>query len=146
MMSVQRDLVLTWQGQDFLLSPTFRFLRRVDAILQGDPDRKSNLFSVALVVNAGGNAILDVPIVMSLFLKEAGAEATEEECWKLVSAVVSRSATPEQAADYANFAITLTQAIMPDIDQGKNPDAPASKKPKSRGSRQSQKSTGMAAT
>ena len=145
-MSVQRDLLLTWRGQEFLLSPTFRFLRRVDAILQGDQDRQSNLFSVALVVNAGGSAILDVPIVMSLFLKEAGAEATEEECWELVSAVVGRSATPEQAADYANFSITLTQAIMPDFDQGKNQSAPVSQKPKSRGRPKSQKSTGTAAT
>ena len=141
-MSVQRDLTLTWRGQEVLLSPTFRFLRRVDAILQGDADRKSNLFSVALVVNAGGSAILDVPIVMSLFLKEAGVDASEEDCWEVVSAVVSRSATPDQAADYANFAMTLAQSIMPDFDQGKNQNAPAHQKPKSRGKRQSQKLTG----
>jgi hypothetical protein len=143
---MHRDLFLTWKGEERSFAPTFRFLRRVDAKLQSDPDRKSNLFSVALVLNQGGEALMDIPIAMSLFLKEVGFSASEEECWFVVSAVNGQSATSEQASDYANFALALTQALIPDIDLGKNQEAPASEKPKSRGKRQStQKLTGQAA-
>jgi hypothetical protein len=144
-MSVSRDMMISWKGEEKQFSPTFRFLRRVDAKLQNDSDRKSNLFTVAKVLNAGGSEILDVPIVMSLFLAEAGFETTEEECWHVVSTVISGHCTMQQRIDYANFALTLTQAVLPDMDFGKNPEAPSESVPKGRGKAASQKSTGQAA-
>lgn len=145
-MSISRDMAVTWKGEEKQFSPTFRFLRRVDAKLQSDKDRRSNLFTVAKVLNAGGSEILDVPIVMSLFLNEAGFDVTEEECWHVVSTVISGHCTQEQRIDYANFAMTLTQAVLPDMDFGKNPEAPSESAPQDRGKKASQKSTGQVVT
>lgn len=142
---VERDMTITWKGEEKTFSPTFRFLRRVDARLQTDEYRKGNLFTVAKVVNAGGAEIMDVPIVMSMFLKEAGFEASEEECWHVLSTVISGECDEDQRADYANFAMTLTQAVLPQIDFGKNPEAPSESAPKRRGKGASRKSTGQAA-
>jgi hypothetical protein len=144
-MSVDRDLVISWKGEERAFTPAFRFLRRVDAKLQSDPDRKGNLFTVALTVINGGSAIMDVPVVMSEFLREAGFSVSEEECWHVLSAITSGHATGQQREDYANFAMILQSALVPDVSFGKNPDAPASEKPKSRGATKSQKSTGQAA-
>lgn len=107
------------------MTPSFRFLRRVDGILQRDPDRAGNLFSVGLVVTQGGAALMDVPIVMAEFLKEAGFQVTEEECWAVVGAVSSGTATEQQRADYTAFALALTEALVPEVGQGKNAEAPA---------------------
>lgn len=145
---MQRDLTLTWKGEAKTLVPTFRFLRKVDASLQADPDRSGNLFSTALVVNQGGKAIMDVPIVMAMFLNEAGFEGvTEEDCWRVVTAITTNSGDAVAVQDYRSFALALTNAIIPDLDLGKNPDAPASKKTGSRGkSKPRRRSTGRAAT
>lgn len=142
---VSRDLSLTWKGEEKTFSPTFRFLRRVDAKLQGDGDRRSNLFTVAKVINAGGSEIMDVPIVMSMFLAEAGFSASEEECWHVLSAVISGDASPSQMEDYASFGLAVTNAILPQVDFGKNPDAPSAGAPAVKGKRASRKSTGTAA-
>lgn len=142
---MHRDLVLTWKGEERTFSPTFRFLRRVDAKLQADPDRKGNLFSTALVVTQGGSQIMDVPIVMSMFLREVGFDVSEEECWHILVVVTAGEADETQRTDYTNFALALAQAILPEDTQGKNRVAPASEKPKSRGKQKSQASTGQAA-
>lgn len=142
---MNRDLVLSWKGEERTFSPTFRFLRRVDAKLQSDPDRPGNLFQTALTIHKGGSAIMDVPIAMSLFLKEAGFDVSEEECWHIVSVITSKEATDEQRADYANFGMAITQAILPEMDLGKNPEAPAPEAPESRGEQKSQALTGQAA-
>lgn len=144
-MTVSRDMSVSWEGEEKQFSPTFRFLRHIDAKLQSDKDRKSNLFTVAKVINAGGSEILDVPIVMAMFLQEAGFDVTEDDCWQVVSAVISGHCTREQRIDYANFALTLTQAVLPDMDFGKNPEAPSESVSKDRGKKASQKSTGQGA-
>ena len=145
---MQRDLTLTWKGEEKTFVPTFRFLRKVDAALQSDPDRSGNLFSTALVVNQGGKAIMDVPIVMSMFLAEAGFEGvSEDDCWRVVTAITTKSGEATALQDYSAFALALTNAIIPDLDLGKNPDAPASPKSGSRGkSKPRRQSTGQAAT
>jgi len=126
---VHRDSRITWQGEEHSFSPSFRFLRSMDARLQGDPERPTNLFQIACTVRNGGKEIMDIPLVWAAFLKEAGIEATEDDCWVVVSSVASGYSTDSQRADYHSFADAIAVALVPGIEMGKPPALQARKVP-----------------
>jgi len=126
---VHRDSHITWQGEDHSFSPSFRFLRSMDAKLQGDPERPTNLIQIAYTIRNGGKEIMDIPVVWAAFLKEAGIEATEDDCWVVVSSVVSGYSTESQKADYHSFANALAGAVAPGVEMGKPPAHQARKVP-----------------
>jgi hypothetical protein len=115
----ERDISIKWRGDEVFFSPAFRFLRKLDAQLRDDPDHSTNLLQVANVIGNGGEGYLDIPIVWAAFLKEAGFDASEADCWEVVSAVHSKMATPEQVNDYYSFYVALSKALVPVVDMGK---------------------------
>ena len=118
-----RDVIVRWQGQEATLVPSFRFLRRLDARLRTDPDRKSSMPQCAQTLLLGGDALMDIPIVFSAFLAEAGITASEEDCWALVSTISSGGGDEEQRLTYSALAAAVIESVIPGVDLGKNPEA-----------------------
>jgi hypothetical protein len=125
----QRDYTITWQGESYTFSPAFRFLRSLDAKLQSDRERPTNLVQVAFTMHSGGRAMMDIPVVWAACLNSAGVDATEDDCWAAVSAVASEGATQVQKDDYQSFYLALAGAIAPSVDLGKPPARQEEKAP-----------------
>lgn len=119
-----RDQTITWRGEGKSFSPAIRFLRNLDAQLQSQPNRPTNLPQVALTINNGGADYLDIPLVWAAFLDRAGFKGvTEDDCWCVLSAITAGEGSEMDKADYASFATALFHSLYPHVDLGK-PDAP----------------------
>lgn len=121
---VSRDLTLSWGGVEREFCPDFRYLRRLDAKLRADPDRKSDLLRTALTVLAGGEEWWSLPIVWADMLAAAGFDGVgEDDCYRCIVANVMHEADAHQKAAYLAFAAAITAAVLPDVDLEKKADA-----------------------
>jgi hypothetical protein len=134
MTQVFRSLELQWQGKSYTLSPSLDLLRRVDGELKRY-DRQNGATQLALALLRGGVEPADCAVAWSMFARQAGINITPDDCYR---AIIASSNDPAIAEDAASFQIAFVQAVLPDVDLGKKPDALANP-PKARATRKASK-------
>ena len=73
-MSVFRDIKLTHDGQEYWLTPSNRLLRRIEGEMA-----PSSLTDMIARIGSGKPPVSEVALVVSMFLKEAGADGANED-------------------------------------------------------------------
>lgn len=97
-MTVFREMVVEWGGENYTFTPSNKFLRRVD--------REVSLASLADRAERGDAPIFDMAFVVAEIMREAGVDTDEDE-------VISQI-TDESETDRAEYLIGLINKIMPD--------------------------------
>ncbi len=112
-MSVFRELTFGYNGDQVSVVPSLALLRRIKA-------RGINNVVLANKCVRGGVDVEDLAIVHSEFMAEAGREISEEESYLYL--------TGPNAGEVQEFQMAYCQAVLPGVDLGKKPEAPAPKR------------------
>lgn len=110
MTEVFRELSFSYDGQRQTLVPSLALLRRIKA-------RGINNVILAQKCISGGVDIEDLATVHAEFMAEAGAPMSEEESYAYL--------TGPQIAEIQEFQMVYCQSVLPGVDLGKKPEAPA---------------------
>lgn len=119
MADVFREIELTWKGEAYKMTPSLSILRSIKSHGINNVQLASECFH-------GGVDPCDLVIVHRAFLAAAGVSITEEESYEFLTS---------GAPAVVEFQLAYVQAVIPSIDLGKKPEAPAQKKPKSKAGR-----------
>lgn len=111
-MAVFRELTLKWGGREYTMTPSAAVLRRVKA-------RGINNLRLAYECLNGGVDPAELCVAHSIFLREAGAEVSEDESYDFLMS--------ENTDSVLDFTQAYVEAVMPSVDLGKKQEAqPAS--------------------
>lgn len=123
-MAVFRDVNLEYQGKTYVLSPSLRFLRRIDGELS-----KSNtsLISVIGRVSSANPPIFDVAYIVCEFLREAGAKDVDEDT---VYADLMDDMSNNNGEGFAALVLSIAAAITPEGKDVANPQVKAPQRKK----------------
>jgi len=109
-MSVFREVSFQWRGREVTVTPDIALLRRIKG-------RGINNLRLAHECMSVGPDPSELAIALSAFLAAAGIRAAEDECYgDLVGA---------DHAAVMSFQEAYVQAVVPNVDLGKKPKAPA---------------------
>ena len=125
-MAVFRDVTIQWDGEEYVLTPSNRLLRRIE----GEGISLPHMISR---IGKGEPPISEVCYVMAEFLKSAGAKVSEDDIYGEV--MTSLAGGDENG--FANMAAAIVEAISPE-EPGKKPKALA-EKPQSKAGAKSRK-------
>lgn len=110
-MSVFREFEMKWKGEVYEIKPNLALLRRIKG-------RGINNVQLAQACFNGGVDMEDLVIVHCAFLASAGVEISEEESYEFLST---------GAPEVIEFQLAYVQTVIPSVDLGKKPEAPAKK-------------------
>lgn len=116
-MAVFRDVVISWRGADYTVTPTMRLMRMIE---QGD----ISLLDVAFRTSQGRPPTSHLAYIIARLLQSAGARVSDED-------VLSEILTAEPDAVRALTEAAIS-AFVPAEESGKNPAAPSQGKPQAR--------------
>jgi len=114
-MAVFRDTTMTWDGVEYVFTPSNRILRRIES-------SGVNIATLIQGLSVGPVSAPDLAFVAAEFLKIGGATVTEDDVYGHIM-----TGTPDQISELATF---VASAIIPEEPAGKKPKSPA-RKPKS---------------
>lgn len=113
-----RELSLNYKGVELQFSPNVKFLAQVAQALAQVSGGTVNTLTLAQQFNIGGAEPVYAATVMALFLKACGIkDADADRCY--VDHVMKGD------ENFYSFRLAYIAAIVPDVDFGKKPDAPA---------------------
>lgn len=107
-MSVFRELIITWRGQEFRFTPTMRLMRSIE---MGD----ISLTDIAVRTAQGRPPLSHIAFVLARILQSAGAKVTEDDAY----AELIRG----RQEDVTAMIGVVLQAFAPGETEAKNPDA-----------------------
>lgn len=110
-MSVFRDLEIGYGGENYVLTPSNRMLRRIEAGLA-----PSSLTDVIARTASGKPPISEISYILAEFLKEAGAEGVDED--EMYGELMSDLLNNEGKV-FASLTEVVVQAISPTDSAGK---------------------------
>jgi len=113
---VFREIELKWKGEVYTMTPSLSILRSIKSHGLNNVQLASECFH-------GGVDPCDLVIVHRAFLGAAGVSITEEESYEFLTS---------GASEVVEFQLAYVQAVIPSVDLGKKPAAPAPKKKKSK--------------
>lgn len=113
---VFREIELKWEGEVYTMTPSLSILRSIKSHGLNNVQLASECFH-------GGVDPCDLVIVHRAFLGAAGVSITEEESYEFLTS---------GASEVVEFQLAYVQAVIPSVDLGKKPAAPAPKKKKSK--------------
>jgi hypothetical protein len=108
-MAVIRDVTLTYGGCDYVVTPTNRLMRRIEA------EDGINLVQLALDLARAKAKASTLAYVGAELLKAGGAKVTEDDVRAFIMG--------PDVAEVRNFLTSVMSAIMPTEDEGKKPEA-----------------------
>lgn len=111
--NVFREITFPYRGEEYTIAPSVAVLRRIKA-------KGINTTTLANECIHGGVDLLDLAEALRVFLAEAGEKVSVDDAYEWLT-----TGTP----DVVSFQLTYVQAVMPGIDFGKKPEAPAAKAP-----------------
>lgn len=114
-MSVFREMIVEWEGENHTFTPSNKFLRRID--------REVGLTGMAERAERGEVPIFDMAFVVAEIMREAGVDTDEDE--------VIAQITDESNAARAEYLIGLINSIMP--SRTVEGEVKTVKKPKAKG-------------
>lgn len=118
-MAVFRDVTINWAGNDYVVTPSNRLLRRIEG------EGISFTHMISRIAN-GEPPISEVSFVIAEFLKSAGAKVTEDDIYAEIMAALSRG----DGDAFANLAVSVVEAISPQEPDAKKPADLAASRPK----------------
>lgn len=124
-MSVFRDVKLTYDGQEYMLTPSNRLLRRIEGEMA-----PSSLTDMIARIGTGKPPVSEVAFVVTEFLKAGGAQKVDED--QMYADLMND--LMEGGAVFGAMCEAIVMAISPSDDTGKKP-APRASKPKATGKR-----------
>lgn len=107
--NVFREVTFPFQGEEYTIVPSVAVLRRIKA-------KGINTTSLANQCIQGGVDLLDLAEALRVFLAEAGERVSVDDAYAWLTT---------GSADVVAFQLTYVQSVMPGIDFGKKPEAPA---------------------
>jgi hypothetical protein len=113
---VFREVSIDWDGETYSITPSMALLRKIKQ--QGI----HNLMLANACINGGADP-LDLVVVHRMFMREAGVRVAEDESYEFIMS---------GSQEMIDFQMAYVSAVLPSIDLGKKPDAPALKPKKSR--------------
>lgn len=113
---VFREVSIDWDGETYSITPSMALLRKIKQ--QGI----HNLMLANACINGGADP-LDLVIVHRMFMREAGVKVPEDDSYEFIMS---------GSQEMIDFQMAYVSAVLPSIDLGKKPDAPALKPKKSR--------------
>lgn len=111
--SVFREVTFQYGGDDVTISPSVAVLKRIKA-------KGINTTTLANQCIQGGVDLLDLAEALRVFLAEAGQKVSVDEAYAWLTT---------GSAEVISFQMAYVQSVMPGLDFGKKPEAPAGKKP-----------------
>jgi hypothetical protein len=122
---VFREITFQFNGQDVTLVPSLAILRRIKA---------SGINTAVLAQQAmnGGADPVDMCVPLSVFLNAAGTVKENGQAYTMDDAYgwlvgVGDDRKPKDAErEIASFLAAYVSAVLPQVDLGKKPEAPAS--------------------
>lgn len=117
-----------WLGEECSFSPSMLILSAMASDLHRVSEGVENTLSLARKLNSGGADPVFASTVLWHFLQAAGRnEVTREEAYtQMMGESVS-------LAEKAGFRVAYIQAVLPSVDMGKKPVAPAKPTPAKKG-------------
>lgn len=112
-MSVFRELSFTFKGETVTFTPDLALLTRIE-------DMGINTTRMATACINGGVQIPKLAIAMSAVMGTAGKPTSAEDCYAFL-------AGGGEVVEIQSFQRAFTQAVLPSVDFGKKPEAPAKK-------------------
>lgn len=116
MSEVFREVSLTWDGEVYSIVPSMALLRKI---------KQQGIHNLNLANDCihGGADPLDLVVVHRMFMREAGVRVPEDESYQFIMS---------GSEEMVDFQMAYVSAVLPSVDLGKKPDAPAVKPKKSR--------------
>lgn len=113
---VFREVSIDWDGETYSITPSMALLRKIKQ--QGI----HNLMLANSCINGGADP-LDLVVVHRMFMREAGVKVAEDESYEFIMS---------GSQEMIDFQMAYVSAVLPSIDLGKKPGAPALKPKKPR--------------
>lgn len=111
--SVFREITFSFRGEEYAIVPSVAVLRRIKA-------KGINTTTLANQCIQGGVDLLDLAEALRIFLAEAEEKVSVDDAYAWLTT---------GSADVVAFQLAYVQSVMPGIDFGKKPVAPAKKTP-----------------
>lgn len=124
-MSVFREVKMTYDGEEYWLTPSNRLLRRIEAEMA-----PSSLTDMIARIGHGKPPVSEVALVVTEFLKAAGAQKVDED--QMYSDLMGDLMDGGQV--FSSMCEAIVTAISPADDGGKK-SAPRAKSKKATGQR-----------
>jgi hypothetical protein len=120
MSQVFREQTFKYRGEDVTFTPDMQLLRRIDQMFRASG---TDAIQVAQGIGKARPDLFSLSYALQQFLKSGGVDAAEDECYAYLS-----SGGGNDVRAIQSFYVAFFNAFLPEIDQGKKPEAPAQKK------------------
>jgi hypothetical protein len=105
MSEVFREVALSWQGDEYHITPSLALLKRIKA-------KGIHTLNLAQACIQGGADPIDLAVAHKIFLAQAGVTVSEEDSYAFIVG---------GSQDVIDFQIAFVSAVLPSIDLGKKP-------------------------
>ncbi len=123
-MAIFRDVTITWQGTEYVITPSMRLMRMIE---MGD----ISLTDIAVRTSQGRPPVSHLAYVLAKMLNSAGANVSEDSVYEeLIGG---------DSDDVASMVGAVMTAFTPQMAEGKNRDARAANKPQARATKKAAK-------
>lgn len=124
-----RVLSFDWGGVTRTFTPTMTVLASMASDLARVSEGSENTLSLAQKMNAGGADPVFAATALWHLLRASGADVTRDQCYEQMMG--------DQIAmlEKIEFRAAYLQSVLPSVDMGKKPEAPAAKPPASKARR-----------
>jgi hypothetical protein len=111
-MGIFRDISLSYDGQEYIITPSNRLLRMIEG--KGRQEVPSfNLVLVLYHMQTGAGSLPDMAFILAEFLRSAGAKITEDQALAHISTM--------SAVDLQALKDRLCECVMPEVKEKKEP-------------------------
>ena len=114
-----RIVSFQWGGQTRSFTPTMTVLAAMASDLARVSEGAENTLSLAQKMNAGGADPVFAATALWHLLRASGAEVTRDQCYEQM---MGDGVT---LVEKAGFRMAYLQSVLPSVDMGKKPEAPA---------------------
>lgn len=106
MSEVFRELTITWEGEDYTITPSLTLLKRVKA-------KGIHTLNLANACLNGGADPIELSDAHRIFMAEAGVKVSEDDSYAFIMS---------GSNDMIKFQLAFISAVLPAIDLGKKPE------------------------
>ena len=111
-----REIDFTWRGQDRRFIPTMAVLSSMASDLARASEGGENTASLASKLLTGGADPVFASLMLYHMLRASGADVTREDAYEQILS---------GGTDMVGFRQAYIRTVLPNIDMGKKPEAPA---------------------
>jgi hypothetical protein len=114
-MGVFRDISIPFGGRDYVVTPSNRLLRMIEAKGRRD-DTSFNLVAVFYRAASGAGAVNELAFVLAELINSAGGKTTEDGAFAELMAF-------KDAKEFRAYVDLICGCVMPEVKETKKPEA-----------------------